>query len=382
MIFLIDLYPKNNFGHFWNQSKYLRLAFMQQSMKFTFINPTAHLAKLEDQDCNKLTSGEYINLDQSEFIHEKIIEIIRKDFEKNELKKAIIIFSWFPQFTNELIYEIEKLTDKVEITIGGISPQLSQVIYGEKTKFKLYAEELLENSSLNKFIWVWDNPKNYGPTLPNTEIRRLPEYQSFIEKDSDFKPKLEISFFGMLSPFRGLSEILIIALLNPSVKITIRGDGFAPWRIWRPFKFKFLRYRKWNNNPIVSFANNLVSIFLSLLVYLPNVRFINEPFATENELNYAISKSTAIFYAAKLPISSGISLKSLASGVPVIWIGSAGEAFEFLNKNCPIGKVRYFEIFKLNFIRNKIIEIQNIKPNVVFTWEDFIEEIIVLKRYI
>jgi len=228
---------------------------------------------------------------------------------------------------------------------------------------------------LPRLLWVWDEAKNHNGNSNNDFIRRLPEYHSSVKANSKIGDQISISFFGMLSPFRGLAEILLIGLLNRKIKVRIKGRGFAPWRIWRPFKFKILRYKKWTDNPIVFIFSVGVSFCINFLKYLPNIELDTKPFSTEHELDLAIASSNTIFYGAKLPLSSGIALKSLAAGVPVVWFGEHGEAFNFLSKNYPYGKIKPREILIPNFIYNKIKEIEDFKPSEVFPWSDYKQEV-------
>lgn len=381
MIFLIDLYPKNNFGHFWHQNENFRRAFIQESMEFIFLNPSADMAKIDDEEFSKVNYGKYININVSQNSLEQAIELIENDIKRNNYEKVSLLFSWLPQLNKKALSRIEDLNQQTDITLFGIAPQSPELIYGKDSKFRYSMEEILNESTLRKIIWVWENPQEYISNTGRNYIRKLPEYHSYKPRDKKFKRKIEISFFGMLSPFRGLSEILLIALFNPSTKVVIRGHGFSPLRTWRPFKFKIFRYRNWKSNPVMALINTIVSITISLLIFLPNVKLIKKPFSSNRELNNAISQATTIFYNAKLPISSGISLTALASGVPVIWIGSSGEAFDFLYRNCQPGRINFIDIFKLNFIKNKIVSLQYFEPKEVYSWHEFVNEVRILKNF-
>jgi len=380
LIYLIDYYNKNEYGHFWTQDSYIRKAFLEQNIGFTFLNPDAEIAQREDIGLTKNKKNRYENLGKVSFSTELILDFIKKDIISSKIDKIILLFSWYPQINKNDLDSIILFSKKVELVVAGIAPVLPAIILGERSDFRYYFEKEFETFPLTRILWVWDDVDLYLNSRESDYIRRLPEYQSSIEAISNPQSQSSLSFFGMLSPFRGLAEVLIIGLFNKKLKIRIKGHGFVPWRVWRPFKNKFLRYQNWRQKPFISLFSIAISLLISALRYLPNVELSNEPFPTEKELDIAISNSQTIFYGAKLPLSSGIALKSLAAGVPVVWFGDEGEAFNFLGRKSPAGKINYVDIFRPNYIYRKVKQLENYQTSAVFEWNDYKEEICSIKN--
>ena len=103
----------------------------------------------------------------------------------------------------------------------------------------------------------------------------------------------------MLTPYRGLFEILVIALFNPKIKIRVRGYSFAKHRIWRPIKSS-LRYAGWKDNQVFSLLFSFASIFVGTLRLLPNIDFSKKPFPNERDFNYAMSSSNRYLMLPKI----------------------------------------------------------------------------------
>jgi len=374
LIYVIDFYRRNDFGHFWTQDGYLRRALFEENIPFLFLNPDAISASEEDRRISSVNQiGNYEDLRNKEFSVGNIVNFLAEDANKRNLNTIDIIFTWLPQLTGEDLKLFEVLAQSRTVRIAGISPLSASAVLGDETKHRYYFEEEFEKIALERCLWVWDDVSSYSEA--KSFIRRLPEFQSFLRSDRQVNQIRSISFFGMLSPFRGVAEALLIGLFNPKLEVYIRGHGFVPWRAWRPFKKRAFRYQNWKDKPLVSIFAIIASLLISGLRFLPNIHFVNQSFSTESDLDIAISKANTIFYAAKLPLSSGIALKALASGVPVIWFGESGEAVNFLLKNSGEGRIRYNEIFIHNRIYKKVSKLAKFSPNEVFTWEQYKTEV-------
>lgn len=186
----------------------------------------------------------------------------------------------------------------------------------------------------------------------------------------------------MLSPYRGLFEILVIALFNPKLKVHIRGYSFSSHRIWRPIKFKFTRYTGWKDNFIFSLFFSMCSIPIGLLRFLPNIKFSNNPFSDEAELDENLGLSRTVFYCPKLPHGSGLMTKSLSVGLPMLWNGLPGQAYDYLSNNYPQGNFKYWEIFVPGRITKKIWKIEPPEPQESRMWAAVLGEISELRNYL
>lgn len=380
MIYIIDFYKRNGYGHFWTQDSYLRKAFSEENVEFVFLSPDADLARAEDNIAGIQQCGYYEKLQGREFTFVNVIEYLRQEILVQSLDKVVLLFSWLPQISEADLRIIETLCELVETKVVGIAPVNAAVVLGQVSDYRYYFEKEFEKTKAERVLWVWDDVESYSSATTRPYIRRLPEYQSFQRLDLREDKNLSVSFFGMLSPFRGVAEILLIALFNPKLQILIRGHGFVPWKTWRPFKNKLFRYQNWKQKPLVSLFSIAISTLISGFRFLPNVNLINLSFPTENDLDEAISKANIVFYGAKLPLSSGIALKALASGIPVVWFGEEGEAFNFLIQNSKEGRIAYHEIFVYNRIYKKVLALQNFRPAGVFTWEEYKKEVISIRR--
>jgi hypothetical protein len=171
-------------------------------------------------------------------------------------------------------------------------------------------------------------------------------------------------------------------LFNPKLKVIIQGHGFRSNLIWRPIRFEILKFGTWKENPIFAIPINAVSLFLSLLRFLPNLEFVPKAFPLELELDRAISESGAIFYCAKLPYGSGIVNKTLYAKKPMIWLGSKGRAFEVLQDKFKEGRIEYCDIFVPNRIYKKFQDIKLLQSSEAVSWEEFSKEMAIVAEFL
>jgi hypothetical protein len=117
-------------------------------------------------------------------------------------------------------------------------------------------------------------------------------------------------------------------------------------------------------------------VFYYLLLRLPNVYFNPTPFDHHDEFEHSIANCSAVFYAAKLPITSGVALTSLASGTPLIWLGSKGEAVKQFLVAFPEGRIRTWELFIPKRIDRKLQKLSKLEPKEIYSWEAFKNEVL------
>lgn len=369
MIYLVNKYGFGPVGHYWTCDYNLRLSMRELNISYTYLNPTADLAFLEDGIDNS-QNFLYHNINQSEFNIENLISLINERDKLNPLEKKAILFSWLPMFDETELKLLQGLDKK--IGIAAITSRTSDSVLGNPTINRFYGQENFRNYSSNSFLWVWERVPTHTDELDR--IFQLPDYIASLpaEEKRDWN---QISFFGLLGGHRGMAEILILALFNPSLKVRIKGYSFSAARCWRPFKIKAFRYSSWKTKPWFSLPFTFFSLFISLFRFLPNVEFSRVPFETESDLSEAISKSGTLFMCLKYPFASGVVMKSLYSGIPVIWNIPLGQAREVLEKSYPIGQFKYWEIFVPGRFTKKLKSIRGTHSHAPYSWEDYKKEI-------
>jgi hypothetical protein len=364
MIYLINSYGKDVVGHFWIWDRQFRKAFRELKFNHAYINPSANFASTEDPE-SEFSYYLETNLD-TDFISQSV-SLIQEDIAIHGWQEVILVFSYLAQFSEkEVEHFISKIMSfNVKVSIAGISNLSDEAMMNKRTSKRYLMQDYFNQLNIQRILWVFEKkPKEYDHF---DFIRELPD---FIESKKSLGNRTnDISFFGSLNAYRGITEILLIALFNPKLRIYVKGHGFARNRVWRPIKYKRLIFTSWKQKPLVSIPMNFFSIIISSLIHLPNVIFSSEPFKTETDLEDAIMNSGALFFCAKLQFGSGIVAKCLYSEIPVIWLGQGGHAFEMLNKNYPIGRISYSDIFIPNRIWKKFNSVKEIKSNPPFSWE-------------
>jgi len=376
MIYILDSYPKLDRGHFWVVDGYIRRALRELAIPYTYLNLSAKQAHEED-GFPEDSSFRYRNAENYENYLEESVRFIESEFETNREINNVICVTWLPQFSEIEMEKILNLARTTSAHVVGISLPTPDVLIGsEKENYRYVHEKFFSRQSRN-YLWVGEN--EIANRNSNSNIRFIPEYGEVSEITSREKG-WDLSFFGQLSSYRGLSEILFTALFNPKLKIRIKGYSFAQHRTWRPIRQKLFRYKNWRTNPIFSVIFSGISIPISLLRFLPNVSFSNTPFATEDDLDEAMLETRAMFYGAKLPHGSGIMTKSLSAGIPIIWTGWEGQAFSFLKSNFEPGYVKFYEFFLPNRVRRILKELPTLEPKKNEMWRKFVLEVAFLGK--
>lgn len=371
MIYILSKFPRSHTGHYWSFDGYVRRALRENQLDYRFLNPSAKSALEEDHQFGE-THNEYVPIiDNGNFI-QTAIDYVLSDIRTYSLKRITILIPWLPQFTIDEIQKLDIIEENVVTKFVGLSvlsPQQVQEVGNQNTRY-LFEEYFLSKNDC--ILWVSDVvPSNYRKY---PFIRELPDYAE-VNLNEEEQIIWDISFFGLLTPYRGIFEILLIGLFNPKIRIRIKGPGFAKHRIIRPWKYKFLRYKNWRANPVASVLFSTISILSSALLLLRNIDFSDEPFETEEDLDRGMSQTRFIFYCPKLPHGSGLTNKSLAAGIPVLWHGWQGKAFSILKQNYPQGYIPYIKFFTPNYISRKIDTLE--KPQKLQTklWKKFSAEV-------
>jgi glycosyltransferase involved in cell wall biosynthesis len=368
MIFLIDPYGQNNHGHHWNVSIQFLEALIEGNLEFAFVSPTALLAKkeIEARYPNKKINA--IQTSDDPTVHKQSVATLITDA-SNVSEKSIFVFSWLGLFSESQFQDILENVSNTAMEIHGVSGLSKASVENYNSEYHFEFELIFQDNPNCKTLWVWHEP---NPRSTSHKVRRLPEFHFSLPREIPGKrSRIRISFFGRISPFRGVAELLIIALLNPRLEVFIKGLGFSRWGLWRPAR----GYRGWKQQPLTALVSILISAALSALRFLPNVEFDSTPFPSELELANAIARSDIIFVGCKLPLSTGIGLSAMASGVPVMWFGRTGEGARLLQIGSDFGRLRYAQIFLPGYATKRAKEIVSKKTAEIFSRKEMYDEI-------
>ena len=371
MIYILSKYPQLDRGHYWSFDGYIRRALRENQLRYQFLNPSAKLALDEDRQLGQINDA-YVTIENDGEFIESAVKYILEDIRINKFGKITILIPWLPQFTIEEILELDKVENYIHTRFVGLSILSPKQIQGRNNQKVRYEFEEYFESKSDRILWVSDLvPEGY---MHRKYIRELPDFAE-VNMDNNERKAWDISFFGLLTPYRGIFEILIIGLFNPKIRIRIKGYGFAKHRIMRPWKYKFLRYQNWRTNPIASLFFSTLSVLASPLIRLRNIEFSDQPFETEADLDRGMSQTNFMLYCPKLPHGRGLTNKSLAAGIPILWHGWQGKAFSMLNQYYPQGYLPYYKLFIPNYVSRKLKVLD--KPHDLQSkmWEKFSTEI-------
>jgi hypothetical protein len=361
MIYIISINPNINIGHNWIVDKYIRRAFRQFQIRYTYINQDADVAMLEDGVIQN-SNSQYLKITHLK----NAIDHVRRLSENDPDKNRTIFLTWIPQFSSSELAEIFRLAEAISANIVGISLPTNDALFVLNQSTRYVHEEFFQIDSKHKLLVADDADHLVG----TPSLIQLPEYAEvsyFLNEEK----KYDLSFFGQLSAYRGLADIFLIALFNPKLKIRIKGFGFSARRSFRPYRYKYLRYKNWKYNPLLATIFSLVSLAIASLRYLPNVTFSKRPFPSEVELDQAMRQTKAIYYGAKYPHGSGIVSKSQSAGIPVLWNGWEGRAFNSLTKNSPEGFLTMRDIVIPNRVTRKLQQVVAHPPIQEELWQEF-----------
>ena len=369
---LFETHEYSDPGHHWQMAAIFRKVFLESQNDLIFINPSAYKAREAD---SKLLTGAgeytYINVASGQDFYPEALSEVHKIVENNPNRLLNLIFLWLPEIPANYLKAFIKLAAVHNISISGISFAVDPSTGLEEFHFE---REFSENIACKK-LWVWvDIPENRKFSV-NSKLRRLPEYVSS-KRRTQTSDAMTIGFFGKLSAERGLPEALLLALFNPRIRFEIRGSGYLGLYMWRATNFKILKYTSGKRKPWAAVLSKILNRFYFLLLRLPNVYFNPTPFDRHDEFEHSIANCSAVFYAAKLPITSGVALTSLASGTPLIWLGSKGEAVKQFLVAFPEGRIRTWELFIPKRIDRKLQKLSKLEPKEIYSWEAFKNEVL------
>ena len=359
-------------GHHWQMAANFRRVFLESGNDFVFINPCSDKAR--EADSALLTSvGNYlyVNVESGRSFYLNALSEVDKLARDNPDRHLNLIFLWLPELPANDLKSFIRLATIHNISISGISFALDPASgLGE-----FYFEKEFNESYACKKLWVWVEIPSDRKNNVNSKLRRLPEFVP--SKPKNQSPNVNtIGFFGKLKAERGLPEVLILALFNPKIRFEIRGSGYLGQYMWRATKYKCLKYTSWKREPWAAIPSKILNRFYLVLLKLPNVEFNPTPFDHHDEFENAIANCSAVFYAAKLPITSGVALTSLAAGTPLIWLGSKGEAVKQFLAAFPEGHLRTWELFIPKGIERKLQKLSKLKPKEIYSWDSFKTEVL------
>ena len=274
MIYLIDPYGHSDTGHFWYVTNTFIKALNELKLDFIFVSPSCEEMEIQLSANTQSRCVGYKFFPVEPGTNDNLFaELVHELKEKDD--KAVLIFTWLPfrsRYDYTLFFEDLKNCD---VSIVGVSNLTSESVVNYNEDYVFEFEELFNNYQICKIIWVWHEPRfGYGASY---KIRRLPEFHPSIpslEKDSfEIRTSKSLNFFGGLNGYRGLSEFFILALLNPNVKFKAKGYSYSSLKLWKPCKFSWMRYKSWKDKPWIAIPSIFISLLLSTLRFLPNLKF-------------------------------------------------------------------------------------------------------------
>ncbi len=369
---LFETHKYEDPGHHWQMAVNFRKVFLESQKEFVFINPSADKAR--EADSKFSTSFEkcsYINVASGQDFYLEALSEVVKIALNNPNRHLNLIFLWLPELPPNDLKAFIRLATIHNISISGISFAVDPSTGLEEFHFE---REFSESIACKK-LWVWVDIPDNRKSSANSKLRRLPE---FFPSKRRIKPieVMTIGFFGRLSAERGLPEVLLLALFNPRIRFEIRGSGYLGLYMWRATNYNLLKYTNWKRKPWAAVLSKILNRFYFLLLRLPNVDFNSRPFDHHDEFEHAIANCSAVFYAAKLPITSGVALTSLASGTPLIWLGNKGEAVKQFLVAFPEGRIRTWELFIPKRIERKLQTLSKLEPKEIYSWDAFKTEVL------
>lgn len=243
------MYGVSNKGHFWHQDYYFRKMFRTLGLRYVYLNSSSEMARSEDL-VNLNTNYRYETIVDSTSYVSEVISFISEDVLAKELSAVVLFCPWLPQFSRADLEKMSSIKVPATITIAGITMREQSSTWESKDHPVLFTHQNLFNSDPFKLLWIGEPVPLQFETLK--QIRFLPEYAE-TKINSNLPKKFDFSFHGQLASYRGLFEILLIALFNPNLKVNIRGYSFAAHRVWRPVKYRMFQYTSWKENFIFLF---------------------------------------------------------------------------------------------------------------------------------
>lgn len=368
---LFDNHEYSHPGHYWQIAANFRKVCLESQNDFVFINPSSEKARETD---SVLLTGvgqySYRNIESGENFYLEALGEVNKLVQNNPNRHLNLIFLWLPELPANDLKAFIRLATIHNISISGITFTVDP----SKEITEFYFEKEFSESKECKKLWVWVEIPDNRKINVNSKLRRLPE---FVPSKRRIKSVdvMTIGFFGRLQAARGLPEVLLLALFNPRIRLKIRGSGYVGL-VWVATKYKTLMYTSGKRKPWAAVLSKILNKFYFILLRLPNVDFNPTPFDYHDEFEHAIANCSAVFYAAKLPITSGVALTSLASGTPLIWLGNKGEAVKQFLVAFPEGRIRTWELFIPKRIERKLKEISKLEPKEIYGWDAFKNEIL------
>jgi hypothetical protein len=368
--FLVDGSTSKSKGHSWEYSKVFYNSYVKIGKCFHFLSPLAG-------SDGTLSNSNQIRVETMEMVVEKISDRINR----SENKYFHIFILWAHQFLIEEHLSLSAIKippgKKVNIQILGKFPTaIGRKTDLEFTAFEADLAEAYSDSECQVHFYAWD-PKANGKLQGNL-LRPITEHFNYVDKLPQGQKshinqgRNEVNFFGELTFKRGVGLFLLLALLNPTVKFRLVGNGVINRSLFRSD-----RYVSKLQTPFRWFMGLLISIFLSKLKKLPNISLFEDYYFTRHEdLEKDLSDRHFVFYSAKFSgLSSGIVNMALHYGIRMLYVTGNSPASDLLINNFPAGAMRWFDFFPFALkrkLRRLLMEPNPLQPN---TEIDFLRDL-------
>ena len=360
LTFLVDTSREDSPGHNFAHAKSFRSAYISLGKNFCFISPSAKIAKKSDAFLSDL--AEYKNIDQVNDLMDGSIDTIFDVISKSQKDFFHVFFLWGGQLNVDNISKFNSLCKFSQENIGvSIIWKFPGLLSRYCTEERLRQERLLigqfSNFSAPVRLFTSDNRENWEVKPPIESITDCFECSNprSIQQSTNHNRHLEVSFFGNLTSERGLSDLLLLACLNPSVIFNVVGYGKVDQSFWRP-----RGYRSKRKTPLKWITGIFLSLVSVMATKLANVNYSPEHFFEDHkELEFAIKNSQIIYYSSKNSgFSSGIVNISLHYGTPIIWRAGNSPSSDLLRTHFPQGSIMrkhffpgYFSVFARSVLK-------------------------------
>jgi hypothetical protein len=371
---LVDTAESREPGHNYVYSGKFRETYEKCNLEYVFISPSADLALNEDGLLRRINYGSYVKTLNSDESNSDIFKKIEEQLVSNHYGFYHIFFLWGHQLSDANVKHLKELIlnspIKTQVNILAKFPNILGRIEKKNTAREIGFINQFNDFRCSVQFYTWDKKaeKKLHP-----KVKYLTEYITYPKQASSSLRKnrqQEVSFFGNLSYFRGLSRFLVLALFNPRINFQIIGSSQVDLGFYR--KPNYVGAKK---NPLSAIIGLSYSFFFLMLTKLQNVKYIpNKVFIHHSDLEAIVENSKYIFISTKRTgLDSGIARMALCFNIPIIWEDGNSPINDLLKEIYPQGKLKPFQ-FKIKKLLNNLDQLP--LPTAPNTEHKFSEQIL------
>lgn len=300
-------------------------------------------------------------------------QLVRDDVLRHPSDRAVLFWPAWPQVDLHFIEELgASFPFPFEIiTLANISNFVRR-----SDKISTDAKFLLRALNIPQIrtIFYWDSLETDElPSILQTKCRKIEEFHdgALTSENQEEKKLADVGFFGSsLSASRGLLEFVLLALMNPRLKFL--ASGGEP--VWTGGLLSERVKHRWFIRKVLAVSEFVIGLLTRhLAARLRNLRFEVRHSPTQVALNDHMRGVQYVFAAGHIhPYSSGIALKSLALGIPVLWTSGNSAVANHLTTLCGDGRLQLRNFLIPNSLTSKIMEQRiQVMENQVVSWDRF-----------